>query len=108
MTTTKNVVEIPVTCEHGVTSKVKLKLPLTVKAVDCSDVEDEPLLAVWLMSKNEQGKEWYVTTVSEPTDCEPHANILVRAFRALLATPNGQTAAINFIKHSLAGHSDAA
>jgi hypothetical protein len=98
----KNEVEILSTCEHGVESKLKLKLPLSVEALDCSELEDESLFAVWLTSKTEQGKEWYVTTVSEPTGCKPHADILVRAFRALLATPDGEKAAINFIQHSLA------
>jgi len=95
--------EVPVTvsCEHGVVSQLKLKLPLAVEAINHSRSEGEPLWAVWLKCKTEEGNDWYVTIVSKPIDCKPEADILVRAFRALLASPDGEMAAISFIRHSL-------
>jgi hypothetical protein len=99
-------VEVLSTCGHGVESKLRLKLPLAVEAMDCSELEDESLWVVWLMSKTEEGKEWYVVTVSEPTNCKPQADILVAAFRALLASPDGEKAAIEFIRHRYANGSE--
>jgi len=79
------------TCGHGHDTTMDIHLPLTVEILDCTDE-----FSVWLRS----GREHYVTTVAH-MDCEANAILVLDAFNLLLATPEGQESAIDFIKHDL-------
>lgn len=96
--------ELEYTCGHGVTINKPLKLPLTVEVLDCSEMEDESLWIVWVVSKtgaDDDIHDWYLTTLCEPTSCKLHADLVAQAFQSLLATPSGVKEVIEFIQHRL-------
>jgi hypothetical protein len=72
-------------CEHGKSTTLDIQLPLTVEILDCSEEQDGSEHIVWLKS----GEKWFVVTVSEPSECRERADIIAKAFRALLETDKG-------------------
>jgi hypothetical protein len=83
-----------------------VRLPLTVKLLDCSELEDDSEWIVWLVGRTPEGKERPVVTVSDPTHCKMKAEITAAAFRCLLAAPGGEAQAIEFVRHHWGEESD--
>jgi hypothetical protein len=88
---------------HGKKTTLDIQLPLTVEILDCSEEQDGSEHVVWLKS----GEKWFVATVSEPSECRERADLIAKAFRALLETDAGQQAALAYIRHEFAGEASA-
>jgi hypothetical protein len=87
--------------EHGKTFDYEIALPLTTEIVDCAEDEDEPEYVVWLTAAWSGGPKHHITTVTSPHGCVLRAGLVDAAFTEFLKTPEGQTAALEFIKHDL-------
>jgi hypothetical protein len=92
-------------CEHGKVGSFKINLPLTIAVLDIHewDTGFEPEYAIWLMSKQTNGKPHYLTTVSaDAHQCKKQANLVAAAFNVYLKTKAGQAAALRLVRHHLA------
>lgn len=87
--------------EHGKTFDYEIALPLTTEIVDRAEDEDEPEYVVWLTAAWSGGPKHHITTVTSPHGCVLRAGLVDAAFTEFLKTLEGQTAALEFIKHDL-------